>query len=1068
MTTTSDPGLYRPAGFFLLRAPTMPVQRLTGILAADTAQDATTGVADAAASVAAQDAVAGAARERLRELSEHPRVVQALHVASPSMTAGLAHLSGADAKRSARSYSTLLRYVTRMTSRPTPYGLFSAVGVGRFGDATSARVAPDPVARTRTRADAGWLLSLIKELEGDESLRDGLHVSVNPLLYRVGDRAVLSFADVHGTADNRHVGFRATAPVEVALETACVPGATYADIVDAIRARVPGATEDKARGLVAQLWDLHVLISDLRPAMTVPMPELDLLKRLDGVDGAASVRAELARARELADAIDDARGMAPVAALDGLSKHQRAMSPGHTRETYQVDTALALEEDGLSREVGAVAAEAAEVLLRVGVKHQRYHHIVEYHTAFLERYGVDAEVPLLEVLSPETGLDAPPTYTMPPRAVPLAAVPMEENRGRDMVVASLAADALHRGLAEVELTDELLERLTVWRSRGAQPGLRPSLDLYAQVAAESREAVDAGRFRLVVSPGAMGDGGRTFGRFFDLFDEDSIASLQEFARAEEELCPSAIFAELSYIPPHGRGGNVTVHPPLRRYEICVNTSPSVPPERRIPLGDILVGATADRFYLRSARHGREIRVTQSHMLSAQNAPNVCRALIELSEDGALPPAGFDWGPVAAAPYLPRVVRGKIVLQPAQWTVTRSMIGEGEFGPALQAWRRAMKVPRYVYLAWMDNRLLLDLTHPLCVAELADELTRAARAGNRVMLQEMLPALEEAWLDDPAGGRYLSEVVVPLLAREPALARRAAPPPAPPARDLPAVPRRRLVGDEWVYLKLYSAVSQHDDVIAGPLGELVAGLAADGLIDRWFYIRYCDPGPHLRIRVRAADLADVAQVTGRCVAWARGCVAAGLASDLALVGYDRELERYGGPHAIDVLEEVFAADSEVTADLVTLTRTGAVGLDPEVLGVMAVHTMYRDWGLDPIVIADVHGTEIDDALRKRFREIQRTLCDLLVPWDRHPDPVARAHLHTLGQVFAGRREVFAAAGAHVRGLAERGLLLGDERRIVASLAHMRVNRLLGMDQDRERAVHHLWLLAIRAIRGRPER
>ncbi|MGW2198864.1 hypothetical protein ACWCSH_41830, partial [Streptosporangium sp. NPDC001682] len=82
MTNTPASRLYTPAGFFLLRAPIMPVQTFTGLLSGDGGADG--------------------ARERLRSLSEHPRFVQALHVASPSMTAGLAHLSGADEKRVAR------------------------------------------------------------------------------------------------------------------------------------------------------------------------------------------------------------------------------------------------------------------------------------------------------------------------------------------------------------------------------------------------------------------------------------------------------------------------------------------------------------------------------------------------------------------------------------------------------------------------------------------------------------------------------------------------------------------------------------------------------------------------------------------------------------------------------------------------------------------------------------------------------------------------------------------------------------------------------------------------------
>ncbi|MFB9903861.1 lantibiotic dehydratase [Allokutzneria oryzae] len=1012
--------VYRAAGFFMLRTPTLPVDEFLSIT-----------------SGSREDS-----RRRLRDLAGTPRVRQALHVASPSLTAGLAHLD-AESKKSERAYSSLLRYVTRMSTRPTPYGLFSGIGVGNFGSTTSLRLAADPVGRTRTRADVGWLLNLVKHVESGDL--DQLRVVVNPMLYRVGDRAVLPFADVHGQADNRLVGFRLTVPAEIALRSAGIPGTTVAEIVQRIVGEVPGATPEKALGLVTQLRDLHVLVSDLRPAMSVALPEQDLLKRLDGLDSTVDIQEGLRTTRVLATAVDDHDGTAPVSVVDELSQHQRAMTPGHTKETFQLDTALALTASELNELVGADAADAAEVLLRINGAPQRPEHIVEYHNAFLERYGVESEIPLLDLLSPERGLDAPSTYTMPPRAFPLPAVPQEHSsRQRDAVMTGLLAGALHRGQHEIELTDDLVERLTAWRPGSSGPRVRPSLDLYAQVAARSREALDAGDYRLVVAPGSMTDGGRTFGRFFDLVDEPALADLQDFARAEESLCPDVVFAELSFVSPHGRGGNVTAHPPIRRYEICVNTSPSVPQEQRIALTDIMVGATAERFYLRSRRLGKEIVVTQGHMLTPVSAPNVCRLLLELSMDGLAPLAGFDWGSAAASPFLPRVRRGRTVLHPAQWSISA--------GTDIEQWRREWRVPRYVYLVFMDNRLLLDLDHPMCVEELRGELKRTA---NRVVLHELLPDFDDAWLSDVDGQRYFGEVVVPMLAQDPALTRRSA---VPSIVDSPTGERRRQVGDEWLYLKLYSAGTQHDDVISGPLRTLVAELGE--AIDRWFYVRYCDPYPHLRLRFRVPDETARPAVMAHCVAWARQLVSAGLAADIALTGYDLELERYGGPEAFDAVEATFEANSAVCAGLVGYLRANP-DLSPEAVSVLALHSLYRDWGMDPLTSIHSPGEGVSDRARKRFKGLRPLLCDLLEPWDAHPDPLARKHLDALSTILSGQRDALAAAGARVREVAAAG-----ERRILASLGHMQVNRLLGIDQERERECHELWSLALRMIKGRP--
>ncbi|MGH8573410.1 MAG: thiopeptide-type bacteriocin biosynthesis protein, partial [Gammaproteobacteria bacterium] len=205
----------------------------------------------------------------------------------------------------------------------------------------------------------------------------------------------------------------------------------------------------------------------------------------------------------------------------------------------------------------------------------------------------------------------------------------------------------------------------------------------------------------------------------------------------------------------------------------------------------------------------------------------------------------------------------------------------------------------------------------------------------------------------------------------------------------------------------------------------------------------------------------------CMSWSRHLVSAGLASDLALVSYDPEIERYGGPNLFDQVEGVFEANSDVCVELVRLLHRRGDDLEPDVVCVLAMHALCRDWGLDPIRdIRPDASFEVEDAVRSRFRAVQPVLCDLLMPWDRHPNPVARAQAATLRAALDLQRDRVAAAGARAQELAVAGRLTGDERTVLSSLIHMQVNRLLGMDQEQERRCHQLWSLARRSIQRRP--
>ncbi|HEX4814516.1 MAG TPA: lantibiotic dehydratase [Nonomuraea sp.] len=1084
--------LYRATGVYVLRAAVLPADTFPN-LAADTGEDVGPDLGKAVTAVPPDDptgdlttdlaAARAEGRERLRALAARPRVQQALHAASPSLATALrsfAQVAEPSRLRDlGRADAGLLRYLTRMSTRPTPLGLFAGVTIGAFGARTTAVLDDDPVRATVTRADRGWLAELTERLGEDRDLRERLPVRVDALAYRAGPSMILFRSDRPGAPSGERAEIAATAAVRAAFELAD-DHPTFTELLSRMVARFPAVPRERVLALLHQLWDAGFLRSDLLSPLTEPFPEQRLLKRLAGLGLPGHVTEGLDRMRRLADDIDRAGGHAGLAAVERLDRHQRALTPGFDGPTYRVDTVLAANPAELHAGVAEAAAEAAEVLLRLGCLDPRLPHLVGYHREFLERYGADSELPLLEVLNPETGLGPPNTYQLPPRFLPWPETPPARHEHRERALADLVARALRHDMSEVELDDALMEALSTWRPDDSRCRPDPSLDLLFQIAAESAQAIDEGRWRLVLSTiGAYG-GCQSLGRFADLLGEPALRRVREHQRTEEALRPGTVFAELAYLPTRARGLNLAVHPPSRGYEICVNVPPTLPPDRQIPLDDILLGATGERFRLRSRRLGRELVVGRTYALSDSFAPNVCRALLEFSADGFTPRAEFDWGVLRDLPRLPRLRRGRVIVQPAQWTVTAATFTERDldgdaFFHACRGWRREWGVPRHVYLTVLDNRLLLDLEHPLWVDELRREIVRARRepAGEPVRLQEVLPDFPELWLRDRGGRRYHAELAVPLVlrdsarlpepgeARQPEPAEGRQPEPAETRTGSSATVRRRwLPGERWVYLKLYAAAEQHDAIISGPLRSLLAGHADSGAVDRWFYLRYIDPHPHLRLRFHCSDTGDPDEVLAGCARWGRLVVADGLAADLAFGSYDREVERYGGPLAMDALEHVFWRNSEVCADLVRLVHDGKGRYDADVVAVAALDALHRSWGAPPATAA-----RPADVVRRRFRALRPLLCQILSPDGHHPDSRAARYLEALPPILARQDGALRAAGDLVRRLARENRLAGSERNVQGSLAHLQSIRLLGIDAGREEECAALWSLAVRAVRGR---
>ncbi|MBP0935372.1 lantibiotic dehydratase [Streptomyces sp. KCTC 0041BP] len=1087
---------YHALDFHLLRAPALPV----GVW---------------------RDALDGADRERtrarlLRALADDPRVRHGLVAAGSGLLDGLAKLDGAapgsgsgsgSGKEARRVHSRALRYLTRMSTRPTPFGAFSGVALGTFGDTTTARLGATALGEAHVRADTAWLLALVQRLEEDPQSLARLGVSVNAMAHRVGDRLVLPSSGVHGDAsDRRAVRVRHTAPLAriraLAPPAAPVP---YATLVTELAEEFPAAGRERISAFVAELVGLGLLVTDLRPPVTEPRPEAYVLDRLTaaGVDHPA-----VAALREIVGLT----GRAPYGDTDALRRlraAQRALVPLHKGQPSQVDSALDLAAPALNRQIAAEVAEAVGCLAELGrAAPAGYDHLGAYHQAFMERYGSDALVPVLDLLGAERGLDAPGGYLTPPRAMALNQHVAEDDPHTARALVALAADAWRRGAGEVELTDEVLRRLLPPDAANAadaadSAGLSgrpdcPGLDAYVQIAADGPEAIDRGEWRAVLNPDGLGEGGRTFGRFGHLLGADATDRLRAYARAREALEPDVVVAELAYLPANGRGANVAIRPAVHAYEIPVNVAPTAAPEQVIDLADIHVGAADEGLRLYSARLGRELVVVQNHMLSPYGAPNVCRFLLEVSRARYATPAGFGWGPVEGAPHLPRVVRGRVVVRAAEWNLypAGAQAAPAAGGPVpvprsadeVARWRRDWGVPRYVYLADDDNRLLLDLDHPLCVDELLAELGGGAGSGSgsgsgRVTLHEALPGPDSAWLRDGSGRGHLSEVVIPLIAtgaREAAreIPRESGPGLAPEEirrKAAPSAHPAHLPGSAWSYLKLYAARDLHDEIAATELPSLLPQLREAGADpDRWFYIRYADPDAHLRIRVRTATPAEApAAAPGTALpallAWGEGLVRRGLAERLEVATYHPEISRYGGPAVHDAVEELFAANSDVSCRLLRLLwDEEEPGLEPEAVVIAAVDALYAQWGLGIRErLAAMPRPAQDAEARERYRKDRDYLCELLQPWERRPHPLGRAHHERLAAVLDAQAPAVRRAALAVARAEAAGTLWGGRDAILASLAHMQVNRLLPMDRPAENRCYLVWGHVLNCLRGRPQ-
>jgi lantibiotic biosynthesis protein len=1038
--------LYRALDHVMVRAPLLPVEKYLTLL---------------------DD-------ENPLSLLSDPRIRRALAVGSPSLLSTVERFqhSQPSLRDAEQMRAKLLRYLTRMSTRPTPYGLFAGVAVVNWGPTTDLAIR-STCAETSTRPDMAWLMALVMSAEGKLAIRKHLNFRANPLaVLEAGRFALTERAPTGKGAPGLPVSVRATGAVKRALAMARAP-VSYEFLMSELCATTPSATPEKVAALLTQLWEQTLLLTDLRPPMTTASPAQYVADRLTRIPEATEELTRLNAFLTAASAWDRMEPEESVDAFRGLLARAGAPADGSGDTPVQVDMAMSAE-GRLGRILADEAARAVELHLRLSPSPRGFSSLAAYRQAFVTRYGHDREVPVLELLNPNTGLGPPSAHGHAPTGPDPRKAAL-----RSQTLVQIACSALRDRQRVARLDDKLLARLETWSLVADTAPL--SMDINFLVAARSPQDIDRGDFTLVLGPnlGALA-AGRNLGRFANLIGPAGQRALEQTAAAEKALAPDEIWAELVHLPSNMRSANVVIRPPVRDYEIPLGVTPGVPASQVIPLNELLIGVEEGRFYVRWPAAGKRVRISSGHMLTLHSAPAVGRFLVELSLDCKALFSTFDWGAVENFPYLPRVEVGRIVLRLAQWRIHKDDLAidaSSGFRGSLELWRTRWDVPRHVFLSVGDNRLILDLQQDSQAVEIKNELKKLAEGGSLVV-QEVLPWLGEAWLVGP-GGHYYSEFVASLVLRADSLSATrphvpAVKPSAAPSRPTGVLPEQSGVqsqrvyppGSEWLFVKLYGPRTFEDDVISGSMLTLTENIIASSLAESWFFIRYSDPDPHIRLRFLGLPDRLKGQVFGHVCDWARQLISDGLSLRYVFDTYEREVERYGGTEGAAVAESLFAVDSRYAAELVRCAMAKQWTQDRTTLVALSIDDLLGAIGFsDEERLRWYRGQAASgrsDA-GSEYRQRKTVLRSLL----GRPGGLANeAGGAEIVEVFQGRRQSLAPVADRLRQLANHGELDQSIDRLTSSFVHLHINRMGGIDSSSEQRILSLLLRTREGLKKSP--
>lgn len=168
---------------------------------------------------------------------------------------------------------SIYKYDMRRCLRATPFGLFSAVGLGVWSQDNNTQILTSKFEK-RVQIDTEWLFKLIRNIE--KEYMQNLCFAINGAYYVKGERAHLLYT----TEENvEEINMRRTNALKILEELQGY--VAFDEILELLYSNYPGVDKNVLTNFLIQLVEKEVLISDIRVPLSCHNLMDDFIKRLN-------------------------------------------------------------------------------------------------------------------------------------------------------------------------------------------------------------------------------------------------------------------------------------------------------------------------------------------------------------------------------------------------------------------------------------------------------------------------------------------------------------------------------------------------------------------------------------------------------------------------------------------------------------------------------------------------------------------------------------------------------------------------------------------------------------------
>lgn len=876
----------------------------------------------------------------IKETFRDQYLQEAIYIASPELYQELQKWledASVNEKDNYKLAAALYRYLLRMSTRCTPYGLFAGCATGDPADHTDIRLNNKAEHKKHCRLDMNYVAELAVAITAVPEITEQLLYYPNNSLYATGNQYRYAAYTIKNKFRNYYLTAVNQSPyLDKMLHTAA-PGATLKDIRNSIVSEADEISEEEAAEFTAELLQNQLLVSELEPTVTGEEFFVHLNHRLRHFSYTEEFTTPLSRIQTILQ--DQRSGIDKYTATHALVK---SMIPNtSSKDLVQTDLFLSTGSNTLSHTViNELSAQIGQLWKLAPINKNA--DLQSFCQAFQQRYE-EQEVPLSIALDTEAGIGYGSHSNGNTDHTPLvddihAAPGGQTNSSPRSKMQEFQLQQLHQCLRDskkvINITKEQLDTL----KDKEVPALPDSLYLMGSILSNSAAAIDNGNYLFDMNGCSGPSAANLLGRFCH-GDEKLATKVKECLAAEEANDPEKIYAEVIHLP-ESRTGNILMRPRLREYEIVYLANSLTPEAFQIHLSDLMVSVQRGKVVLRSKKLNKIIIPRMSTAHNYRNGLPVYKFLCDLQSQDYHTGIAWQWQLPGEVSFLPRIQYGHIILSKSTWTLNKknwpalANATAAQYMGIFQEIKAQLDLPRYVVITEGDNELPADLENEVAVHLLMTQLIKK----EQVTLQEFLHTPDNCWIEGPEG-KHTNEFIIPLRYISPEKNKKEQLLITTAITDMPV--RQFVTGSEWLYVKLYAGTRSAENILKEIILPLTRQLMQENIIDKWFFIRYNDPENHLRIRFHHGERKDFWKVVLERLYDALGD-APNSVYRLQTDTYEREIERYGAG-TMTFSEDFFHYDSESILNILNLLEEEEGENYRWLLALRGVDTLLNDFG-----------------------------------------------------------------------------------------------------------------------------